>query len=364
MCKYHILWYSKLNYLISFVCFFWFKVSAVSTREDREFVIPSSDNELLIQLVEARPALWDPSDHKHADHHLNQRLFTGWEDLSAADKKECVDKVITRWRSIRDRFKREYNREVHAPSGSGARPKKPYAHNAALGFLRPTLGLRRTASSTREPEPSLEAAPESAATTSPPVPHSPVQVNPGPLPGPSFQRTLSTCRQNVRATLNSRRFGRSRRENYGDLVEIVSNALEGFAEEMRQVLDDLARRVEGAESARQLTENEHYLQTFVSRMDQMNPEQVHEFRNLMENGSWEILHRPPPTTYPPPTIYPPTHAYQHGHHQATHFQHPSLSQPPEHGPTLSIKTRVRHSAHPHSVSSKVAKFLGISHGFC
>ncbi|XP_044134739.1 uncharacterized protein LOC122927188 [Bufo gargarizans] len=120
------------------------RVSRVSPGEDREFVVPCIDNELLIQLVEARHGLWDHTDCHHADHHPTQRLwrqiseclFSGWEDLSAADQKECVDKVTTRWWSMRDRFKRDYNKEVQAPSGSRATSGSTYVYSAALEFLR------------------------------------------------------------------------------------------------------------------------------------------------------------------------------------------------------------------------------------
>ncbi|XP_044156079.1 uncharacterized protein LOC122942491 isoform X2 [Bufo gargarizans] len=77
--------------------------SRVSTSDDMEFVVPHIDNELLIQLVEACPALWDHTNLLHADHHYTKRLwmhicdslFTSWEDLTAA-QKDFVEKVITR----------------------------------------------------------------------------------------------------------------------------------------------------------------------------------------------------------------------------------------------------------------------------
>ncbi|XP_044136319.1 uncharacterized protein LOC122927982 [Bufo gargarizans] len=87
---------------------------------------------------------------------ITSQLFDTWGDLSMADQRKCVKKVITWWRSIRDRFKREYNLEVQAPSGSGETSRPPYMYTEALGFLRRMLALRRTARSTRMPEPPLE----------------------------------------------------------------------------------------------------------------------------------------------------------------------------------------------------------------
>ncbi|XP_044147822.1 uncharacterized protein LOC122935934 isoform X2 [Bufo gargarizans] len=64
--------------------------------EDRQF-LPIINCELLIQLVEARPALWDQTDPKHSDHNTTRRqwqevyanLVPTWNDLSRQAKKNC-----------------------------------------------------------------------------------------------------------------------------------------------------------------------------------------------------------------------------------------------------------------------------------
>ncbi|XP_040270676.1 uncharacterized protein LOC120986262 [Bufo bufo] len=149
--------------------------SKVSTSEDEEIVVPHIDNDLLIQLVEARPALWDHGDLQHADYQHTQRLweevcatlFLTWEDLSRVTRRQSIKKVQIRWQSMRDCFKKDYIK---------ARPQ--YRYHAALGFLRQTLALR-SASSTQE----SEAVPEPNATSSPSD-----HDTAGPLLGPSGDR--------------------------------------------------------------------------------------------------------------------------------------------------------------------------------
>ncbi|XP_044125663.1 uncharacterized protein LOC122920312 [Bufo gargarizans] len=132
--------------------------SRASARTDEEelsgFYI---DNELLIHLVEERVPLWYHTDRRHADHHLTRSLWMeicgkilpDWDYLSAGQQEDCKMAVMVRWRSIRDRYKKDYNEEVNRPSGSGGTRRQPYRYAAALGFLRRTLELRRTTSSTR-----------------------------------------------------------------------------------------------------------------------------------------------------------------------------------------------------------------------
>ncbi|XP_077126144.1 uncharacterized protein LOC143782519 [Ranitomeya variabilis] len=64
------------------------------------------------------------------------------------------NKVIVQWRLLRDRFKREFNKEMQAPSGSRGRRSR-YKYARALSFLRSTLLSRSTVCSTREPASAL-----------------------------------------------------------------------------------------------------------------------------------------------------------------------------------------------------------------
>ncbi|XP_040294336.1 uncharacterized protein LOC121005629 [Bufo bufo] len=153
------------------------------------------------------------------------------------------------------------------------------------------MAPKRSASRTREPDQPPEAEPEQIAITSPPVPHVSAQDN----PGPSAQQRLLGFRQNLRALVSRQRSSRPNRADYANLVEVVSDALEGFAQHQMEFGADLIRRWEGAESAFQRSPNYNYGLSMVSLMDSMTPEQLHEFKIMLENGSWEIMHHPHPT---------------------------------------------------------------------
>ncbi|XP_077148229.1 uncharacterized protein LOC143808937 [Ranitomeya variabilis] len=114
------------------------------------------------------------SDRRHADQLLTRRLWEevcsavmdNWEELDAGAQDLARNRIIVRWRSIRDRFKREFNKEMQAPSGSRGRRSR-YKHARALSFLRSTLLSRSTFCSTREPASELQpsgAIPRESAT--------------------------------------------------------------------------------------------------------------------------------------------------------------------------------------------------------
>ncbi|KAM4019409.1 uncharacterized protein ACNLHF_000114 [Anomaloglossus baeobatrachus] len=111
---------------------------------------PESDGEeagcinidLLIDKVREREPLWNMGDCHHADSIVTCRLWNkvchavveGWEDLNSRAQNKARDKLQKRWRSIKDRFKKEFNKEMMAPSGSGGRRSK-YRYARALSFL-------------------------------------------------------------------------------------------------------------------------------------------------------------------------------------------------------------------------------------
>ncbi|XP_044133232.1 uncharacterized protein LOC122925951 [Bufo gargarizans] len=114
-----------------------------STRTDEEeFGGCIIDNELLIQMVEDRPPLWDHTDRRHADHHATQLLWIkickvlvpNWDDLNDSQREECRTTILVRWRSMSDRNKKDYNEEVKCPSGSRASQKRPYRYGNRTRF--------------------------------------------------------------------------------------------------------------------------------------------------------------------------------------------------------------------------------------
>ncbi|XP_077141391.1 uncharacterized protein LOC143805689 [Ranitomeya variabilis] len=98
------------------------------------------------------------ADRHHADQFVTRRLWEevcsavleNWEELDAGAQDLARNRAIVRWRSLRDRFKREFNKEMQAPSGSRGRRSR-YKYARALSFPRSTLLSRSTVCSTREP---------------------------------------------------------------------------------------------------------------------------------------------------------------------------------------------------------------------
>ncbi|XP_077113838.1 uncharacterized protein LOC143769145 [Ranitomeya variabilis] len=70
-----------------------------------------------------------------------RELIARWEDLDVQAQIQERERTVKRWRSIRDRFKKEFNKEMRAPSGSGGRRSK-YKYARALSFLRSTMVTR------------------------------------------------------------------------------------------------------------------------------------------------------------------------------------------------------------------------------
>ncbi|XP_077113919.1 uncharacterized protein LOC143769301 [Ranitomeya variabilis] len=131
---------------------------------------PDSDGEeggidvgLLIEEAREREPLWNMADCSHADQFITRRLWEqicfivvdNWEDLEPRQQIQVRERVLKRWRSLRDRFKREFNKEMQAPNGSRGR-RSQYKYGRALSFLRSTMVSRSTISSTREPAAALD----------------------------------------------------------------------------------------------------------------------------------------------------------------------------------------------------------------
>ncbi|XP_073433895.1 uncharacterized protein [Dendrobates tinctorius] len=119
------------------------------------------DNEQLISLVQERSPLWDSRDRLYKDIVVTRRLWNevaaalmdGWDSATASSKKAFMDKVRTRWRSIKDHFNSDVRAEGQVRSGSASRTRTRYRHYHALQFLRPVLATRSTWSSTLQPGP-------------------------------------------------------------------------------------------------------------------------------------------------------------------------------------------------------------------
>ncbi|XP_069624038.1 uncharacterized protein [Ranitomeya imitator] len=77
-------------------------------------------------------------------------MWDGWDNAPPRVHSAFVDKVKTRWRSMKDRFNKDLRQESRVASGSGARIRT-YKYHRVLSFLRPVLAQRTTYSTTVSP---------------------------------------------------------------------------------------------------------------------------------------------------------------------------------------------------------------------
>ncbi|XP_073438109.1 uncharacterized protein [Dendrobates tinctorius] len=77
------------------------------------------------------------ADRRHADLIVTRRLWEEicsllvgrWEDLEARAQIKERNRIVNRWRSVRDRFKKEFNKEF--PPGNNGHQKHGEQHSGA-----------------------------------------------------------------------------------------------------------------------------------------------------------------------------------------------------------------------------------------
>ncbi|KAK0143112.1 Transcription factor Adf-1 [Merluccius polli] len=97
----------------------------------------------LIVAVGNHPILYDQSLYTYRDTNLREMA---WREVSL-EVGEPVADCVKRWRSLRDRFRRERTRlkEIQR-SGAGATQRQPWRYMGVMGFLTPFLQDRGTTS--------------------------------------------------------------------------------------------------------------------------------------------------------------------------------------------------------------------------
>uniref|UniRef100_A0A8D8T027 MADF domain-containing protein n=1 Tax=Cacopsylla melanoneura TaxID=428564 RepID=A0A8D8T027_9HEMI len=103
------------------------------------------DNEQLISLVEARPALWD----KHSDDYKDKNLKSEcWreiclvlnEDFNVLDqneRREYEKQIHSKWAGLRDSWVKKNKEQMQEKAtGFGTRKSRPYIYDQQLSFLR------------------------------------------------------------------------------------------------------------------------------------------------------------------------------------------------------------------------------------
>ncbi|XP_077136437.1 uncharacterized protein LOC143793395 [Ranitomeya variabilis] len=206
-------------------------------------------NETLINLVEANPSIWDQSDSSHHDIVKNRKLWDQiishfdprYMEKSSTSKKKIADAVHTRWKSIRDRFVRDYRNSQNPPSGSGAKRVTPYVHYEQLLFLQKTVSQRSTICSTAAPRQAEELEPS--------------PLEPSQLTGTEDVSVISEPRSGERSTvasgvsarLQSVR-GRKRASQKDEADAIIVDGLQRVEDMCRSELKDLRREITDLQS--------------------------------------------------------------------------------------------------------------------
>ncbi|XP_069605123.1 uncharacterized protein [Ranitomeya imitator] len=122
--------------------------------------------DMFLILVQERPEIWDQRDPNYSNRARKEAawraicgiLFPDYAQWPRAEQTSLLDDVMTRWRSIRDQYRRE--RQQRARSGSAAPLKKrKYIYYDRLSFLDVSMDLRQTQSNLTERETGSESDP-------------------------------------------------------------------------------------------------------------------------------------------------------------------------------------------------------------
>ncbi|XP_073432657.1 uncharacterized protein [Dendrobates tinctorius] len=355
-------------------------------RHQEEGVIIDTDD--LIHEVEIREPLWNMANRLHADQPTTRRLWDevcssvidNWEELSARARDFVRDRVITRWRSLRDRFKRDYNKEIQTPSGSSGGHRGPqYKNYKALVFLQSTMACRSTICSTRESASKLhpsgvipsETAPgDHIEVSDPSVPtllshpsipststgaagqtssHEAAGDDLFPVPHPSdtaatSRPTFGSGRQRLRS---------QERLTLSDCLNLNSTVQHGFhtygqrlssgLTMINQSIMDLRRYMEQMNLESNQTPRHSFFQSVVRQMEGLSTHQQMRVMQACHNALVEVLaeasHPPPvhpPPVHPPPVHPPPVHP-------------PPVHPPPVHPPPVYPSTVHPSPVHPSPV---------------
>ncbi|XP_073419019.1 uncharacterized protein [Dendrobates tinctorius] len=330
-------------------------------RPIEEGLIINTDD--LIHEVETREPQWNMGNRLHADQPTTRRLWDevcsevveDWEELDVRARDLVHDRVITRWRSLRDPFKRDFNKEMQAPSGSGGRRSSRYKYYRALAFLRSMMVTRSTICSTREPASELppsggipcETAPGDHIEVSDPslpsflsrpsIPststgaagqtssHEAAGDDLYPVPHPSdtaatSQPTFGSGQQRLRG---------QERMTLSDCLSLNSSVQHGFHTYGQQLssgltmislsIMELRRYMEQMNSESNQTPRHIFFQSVVRQMEGLSTHQQMRVMQACHNALVEVLSeasQPPPVH--PPSVHPSTVHPSYNHPSSYH----------------------------------------------
>ncbi|XP_063794388.1 bromodomain-containing protein 4-like isoform X2 [Pseudophryne corroboree] len=150
------------------------------------------DIDQLIHMVQDRPELYDPKVPSYADRYKKRKAWEeicsavvpDWELCSEKEKNIKAKEIQTRWRSLKDCFRRELTLQKKLEkSGIPTSRRRKYVHYDGLLFLEPTMKLRDI----KDPVEILQPidVEQVASPTQPPPPPPPLPPPPPPPPPPA-----------------------------------------------------------------------------------------------------------------------------------------------------------------------------------
>ncbi|XP_040177306.1 leucine-rich repeat extensin-like protein 2 [Rana temporaria] len=301
----------------------------------------------LIAAVEKHPELWDFAHPRYLDRVLKrsiwqeicQSLTLNWDDLGRRQKEIREKTLRIRWKSLRDRMRRQLTLEkVAARSGAPSCGIKPHPFSAQLAFLRKAMESTENSASEREkPGNESEATPPNPPTSG----RTPVATSYPAKPRGSQQSTNIDVspRQGAVAKECSGTFGRSyrreQRQRERERPPKVKDRILQLLDEMRQPPSKPAYRdpfLDPNDERAVFCRNLYHLLADLSRENEMQVQDgivayVIACRSAQRNGlpmphftyappaSYLSAAPPGPPLYPvnsvtpgPPTLYPQTPA--------------------------------------------------------
>ncbi|XP_056409987.1 uncharacterized protein LOC130338802 isoform X2 [Hyla sarda] len=264
------------------------------------------DNDLLIQMVHDRPALWDQTDPQHANHTATRRLWEDiysaivergkyvWDELEDWQRISFGEQIKCRWNSFRDRFIRDAGAEAKTPGGSGAVQKRAYIYKEQLSFLQKCSEMKKTSSSVQAGPSSSESGQLASGTREQVASQSDHSFLPETSSGgPSCRAISAGCGSVVQQMRSDRR----RRNDLEDLISVLQDALIRLDQQMHELRDEVTRLVQQQEgagrSASPPSPSHLFLNSLVIPMEQLPIERQFEFRQCIINKMMELLTHPP-----------------------------------------------------------------------
>ncbi|XP_069623963.1 uncharacterized protein [Ranitomeya imitator] len=216
----------------------------------------------MVASIQERGPLWDSRDPRHSDQGVLRRLWLevakslwdGFDSASPAVKDKFLKQLKTRWRSMKDRFKRVMKKEGQIRSGAAASRTSIYKYSRILQFLRPVLESREAHSSTREPvrpsgavlreSPSDPSQPSHSESRSAPPQSGEPAAGPSdvPLAEASVAPSFGPSRQRQRAS------DRPLLPEFLHLSTVFQNCFKVLGDRMDTALSNIDRRLQTMES--------------------------------------------------------------------------------------------------------------------